>query len=102
MKNRFEKPRCVSRMRNVFTDMNTWTERLGHSKLRTFTDEHHHFWLEQNPDKASKWAKLAREGHEIAWEFDSPGGSYTGRMLIDGEIYTPSEATKKFLKPGHA
>lgn len=27
------------------------------------------------------------------------GGSYTGRMLIDGEIYTPSEATKKFLQP---
>jgi hypothetical protein len=86
-------------MRNVFTDMKTWTERLGRSSLRTFTDEHNHFWLEQNPDKASKWAKLVREGHEVAWEFDSPGGSYTGRMLIDGEIYTPSEATKKFVKP---
>jgi hypothetical protein len=85
-------------MRNVFTQMKTWTERLGRSPLRTFTDEHNHFWLEQNPDKASKWAKLVREGHEMAWEFDSPGGSYTGRMLIDGEIYTPSEATKKFLK----
>ena len=23
---------------------------------------------------------------------------YTGRLLIDGELYTPSEATKKFLK----
>jgi hypothetical protein len=85
-------------MQNVFTNMKTWTERLGHSKLRAFTDENNHFWLEQNPDKASKWAKLAREGHEIAWEFDSPGGSYTGRMLIDGEVYAPNEATKKFLK----
>lgn len=85
-------------MRNVFTDMKSWTERLGQSNLRTFTDEHNHFWLEQNAGKASKWAKLAREGHEIAWEFDGPGGSYTGRMLINGEIYTPSEATKKFLK----
>jgi hypothetical protein len=36
--------------------------------------------------------------HEIAWEFAARGGSYTGRMLIDGEIYTPSEATKKFLQ----
>ena len=36
-------------------------------------------------------------GHEIAWEFESAGGPYTGRMLIDGEIYTPAEATKKFL-----
>jgi len=56
------------------------------------------FWLEQNPDKTLKWAKLARQGHDIAWEFDGSGGAYTGRMLIDGEIYTPSEATKKFLK----
>ena len=78
--------------------MKTWTDRLGHSKLRSFTDEQGRFWLEQNPDKASKWAKLARKGHEIAWEFAGPGGAYTGRMLIDGEIYTPSEATKKFLR----
>jgi hypothetical protein len=84
-------------MQNVFTDLKTWTERLGHSKLRTYTDQNGRFWLEQNANKASKWAKLARAGHEIAWEFDSPGGAYTGRMLIDGEIYTPSEATKKFL-----
>jgi hypothetical protein len=80
-------------------NMKTLTERLGHLKLRMFTDKHNHFWLEQNPNKASKWAKLAREGHQIAWEFESPGGSYTGRMLIDGEVYTPSEATKKVLKP---
>ena len=79
-------------------NMKTWTDRLGHSKLRSFTDEQGCFWLEQNPDKASKWARLARKGHEIAWEFASPAGAYTGRMLIDGEIYTPSEATKKFLR----
>ena len=81
-------------------DMKSWTDRLGHSKLRSFTDEDGHFWLEQNSAKASKWGKFAREGHEVAWEFDSPGGGYAGRMLIDGEIYTPSEATKKFLQGG--
>lgn len=79
-------------------DMKTWTEHLGHSRLRSFTDEQGHLWLEQNAGKRSKWARLAREGHDIAWEFGHPGGSYTGRMLIDGEIYTPSEATKKFLQ----
>ena len=79
-------------------NMKTWSEHLGHSRLRSFTDGEGHFWLEQNASKASKWAKLAREGHEVAWEFESPGGSYTGRMLIDGEIYTPSEAMKKFIK----
>jgi len=79
-------------------DMATWTDQLGRSGLRSFTDAEGHFWLEQNAAKASKWAKLARQGHDVAWEFDKLGGAYTGRMLVDGEIYTPSEATKKFLQ----
>lgn len=79
-------------------DMKTWTDRLGHSGLRSFTDDEGHFWLEQNSAKQSKWGKFARDGHDVAWEFAGPGGAYTGRMLIDGEISTPSEATKKFLK----
>jgi hypothetical protein len=80
-----------------FGDIISWSDRLGKSYLRTFTDVAGHFWLEQNADKASKWAKLARESHQLAWEFDHPGGSYTGRLLIDGEIYTSGEATRKFL-----
>jgi hypothetical protein len=78
--------------------MKTWTDHLGQSGLRSFTDANGRYWLEQNPAKASKWAKLARQGHDVAWEFEGTGGAYTGRMLIDGEIYTPSEATKKFLE----
>jgi hypothetical protein len=81
-----------------FKNMKTWIGRTGHTALRSFTDRDGRFWLEQNGAKKSKWAKLAREGHDIAWEFGADGG-YTGRMLIDGEIYTPSEATKKFLRP---
>jgi len=80
-------------------NMKTWTDRLGHSGLRSFTDGAGHFWLEQNAAKASNWARLAREGHEVAWEFDGPGGAYTGRMLIDGEIFTASDATKRFFQP---
>ena len=83
----------------VFSDIKTWTDRLGHTSLRSFTDEHDHFWLEQNPARNSKWAKLARKGHAMAWEFASPGGAYTGRLLIDGEIYTSAEAATKFLQP---
>ena len=83
----------------TFADMKTWNDRLGHSGLRTFTDEHGNFWLEQNPAKDSKWAKLARKGHAMAWEFAKQGGAYTGRLLIDGQIYTTSEATKTFLTP---
>jgi hypothetical protein len=68
--------------------MNTWTEQLGHSRLRSFTDEDGHFWLEQNADKRSKWAKLARQGHDIAWEFGIRRGVY--RAVVDrrGDLYT--------------
>jgi hypothetical protein len=78
------------------TDMKTWTGRTGHIGLCSFTEKNGNFWLEQNAAKRSKWAKLARDGHEVAWEFGA-GGSYTGRILIDGEIHTTSEATKKFV-----
>jgi hypothetical protein len=79
-------------------DMNSWTDRTGHARLRSFVAEDGHFWLEQNPRKRSKWSALAKKGHDIAWEFEGRGGAYTGRMLIDGEIYTPGEATRKYLK----
>lgn len=90
--------KSATTMKPSLKDITTWTDRLGHSQLRSFTDDEGHFWLEQNAAKSSKWARLARAGHEVAWEFEGPGGPYTGRLLIDGEIYTPSEATKKFLK----
>jgi hypothetical protein len=80
-------------------DIKTWRDRLGRTGLRSFTDAEGHFWLEQNRAKVSRWAKLARKGHEIAWEFEKPGGRYSGRILIDGQIYSTSEATKKFLQP---
>ncbi|MCU1326585.1 MAG: hypothetical protein JWN34_1955, partial [Bryobacterales bacterium] len=71
-----------------------WTDRLGRSCAPSRR------WLEQNPAKASKWAKLAREGHDIAWQMAAAGGSYTGLMLIDGEVYDTHDAAKKFLKGG--
>jgi hypothetical protein len=78
------------------TDMSTWTGRTGKDGLRSYTDEYGNFWLEQNATKTSKWAKLASKGHNVAWEFGT-NCRYTGRMLVDGEILKPSEATKKFL-----
>jgi hypothetical protein len=83
------------------TDMSTWTGRTGHDGLRSFNDggAAATFWLEQNATKTSKWAKFASQGHDVAWEFGT-NRRYTGRMLIDGGIYTPAEATRKFLKIG--
>ena len=74
----------------------TWEGRIGHNRLRSFTDDEGYLWIEQNPAKHTKWAKLAREGHSIAWEF-ATGGGYSGRMLVDGGILTPAKAYKKFL-----
>jgi hypothetical protein len=39
--------------------------------------------VEQNPKKTSKWAKLAREGHRIAWVMRD--GKYLARV-VDGEV----------------
>jgi hypothetical protein len=78
-----------------FTDIKTWTKRLGYSRLRTFIDEHNHLWVEQNASKSSKWAKLARKGHEIAWGLDSPDRVYTGCLLIDGHVYTTAGGARR-------
>jgi hypothetical protein len=39
--------------------------------------------VEQNPDKDSHWAKLAREGHKVAWVMKD--GDYLARV-IDGTV----------------
>ena len=82
----------------ILTDMNTWVDRKRQTALRSFTADDGNVWIEQNTAKHSRWATFAKEGHAVAWEFDE-GGGYSGRMLIDGEIYTPAEATRKFLRP---
>ena len=39
--------------------------------------------IEQNPKKSSEWARLAKEGHRIAWVMRN--GAYLARV-IDGEV----------------
>lgn len=39
--------------------------------------------IEQNPQKNSEWAKLARDGHRIAWAMRD--GEYLARV-VDGEV----------------
>jgi len=39
--------------------------------------------VEQNPHKPSRWAELAREGHQVAWAMRD--GKYLARV-IDGEV----------------
>ena len=79
------------------TDITTWSKRLGRTKLRTFMDAEGHFWLETKRSEAIEVGKIRPFWACGGVEFASAGGGYTGRMLIDGEIYTPAEATKKFF-----
>jgi len=62
----------------------TWSARTG-TGLRTIQALGGH-WVEQNQSKASVFARLAQEGHEVAWEFSSRQGDYTGRVSIDGKV----------------
>ena len=39
--------------------------------------------VEQNPKKQSRWARLAREGHRIAWVLKD--GEYLAR-IVDGKL----------------
>jgi len=48
--------------------------------LRTVSFGPYRF-IEQNPEKDSRWAEMARDGHEICWIFKQ--GKYYGQV-IDG------------------
>jgi hypothetical protein len=52
------------------------------SRLRNVTIEDITF-MEQNQRKKSKWAQMAKEGHEIIWIFKN--NSYIGR-IVDGFV----------------
>jgi hypothetical protein len=55
------------------------------SRLRFVKVEAKFLLLEQNPDKQSAWAKMARQGHKVAWLMPN----YKG-LVVDGAV--------KFLK----
>jgi hypothetical protein len=80
-------------------DMATWTELIGHAQLRFFVDDEGHFWLEQNSTKQSKWAKLAREGHDVAWEFAGRDGSYTRVCLSMANFIRRPRLPRSSCKP---
>jgi hypothetical protein len=77
--------------------MNLWPNLSSVKKLHTLDNSPETYLMEQNPNKFSKWANLAKGGKQVAWEFDKKTGGYTGRVWINGQYYTPSEAAAKFL-----
>ncbi len=57
--------------------------RFRHSGLRHGELPHDCVLIEQNPQKSSEWAELARAGRRVAWVMRD--GRYLARV-VDGEV----------------
>jgi len=63
-------------------------ERTGSRKLRTVRFEmggKEYQAIEQNPEKPSRWGKLAREGHQVVQVRDVGSGKYVA-AVVDGKV----------------
>jgi hypothetical protein len=50
--------------------------------------------IEQNPEKPSRWGKLAREGHQVVQFRDVAGSRYVG-VAVDGEVKEYGSLSRK-------
>lgn len=63
-------------------------ERTGSQKLRTVyidIDGREYHLIEQNPEKPSRWGKLARDGHRVVQVRDMELGKYVA-AVVDGKV----------------
>lgn len=68
--------------------------RTGAQRLRTvrfLMDGAEYQAIEQNPEKPSRWGKLAREGHRVVQFRDLGSGKYVA-AAVDGKV---TEYTRK-------
>ena len=67
--------------------------RFAQSGLRYVKlDRHGTILIEQNPNKRSVWAHLARSGHRVAWAMRD--GKYLAR-IVDGEVVMLDDADEQ-------
>jgi hypothetical protein len=62
--------------------------RTSYQRLKTVRfgmDGRQYQAIEQNPDKPSRWGKLAREGHKVVQFRDVATGTYVA-VAVDGEV----------------
>ena len=63
-------------------------ERTGAQRLRTVRfemDGREYQMIEQNPEKPSRWGKLARDGHQVVQVRDVELGKYVA-AVVDGKV----------------
>lgn len=74
----------------------TWfVNRTSSQRLRTVRFEvagREYQAIEQNPDKPSRWGRLAREGHRVVQFRDADNGKYVA-VAVDGDV-------KEYGRPG--
>jgi hypothetical protein len=71
-------------------------KRIGHNRLRTVTFQigsHEYQAIEQNPEKPSRWGKLARDGHRVVQFRDVLSNKYVA-VCIDGKLKEYSRLRK--------
>ena len=68
------------------------------SFLREPSDVPGYVWIQQNVEKGSEWAALAREGHAVYHLVKEVGHGWGGYIRIDGIVYTYEKARIKFLE----
>jgi len=73
----------VAAYEKLFGDDTRGVKQYKKSGVRYVDLPHDTVLLEQNPQKDSHWAKLAREGHRIAWLMRD--GEYLARV-VDGKV----------------
>jgi len=62
--------------------------RTSYQRLKTVRFDmggHQYQAIEQNPEKPSRWGKLAREGHQVVQFRDVATGKYVA-VAVDGEV----------------
>jgi hypothetical protein len=67
----------------LFSGARKGVRRFAHSGVRHVALPGGAELVEQNPQKSSEWAKLARDGHSVAWAMRD--GEYLARV-VDGKV----------------
>lgn len=70
----------------------TRTSKQGLKKVEFNAGDLRLVGIEQNPNTASRWARLAREGHQVMQFRDAQTGAYVANV-VDGKVtlYHPKE-----------
>jgi hypothetical protein len=63
----------------------TTTSKQGLRKVEFSAGDERLVGIEQNPHTASRWARLAREGHQVMQFRDARTGAYLA-VVVDGKV----------------